>query len=150
MVVKWVGKKDVVVIKRVVGLPGDQIQLTNGVLYINGEPVEREKIEDFVDPSGERLTQYVETLPGGSQHRILERSDNGPLDNTGVYVVPADHWFGLGDNRDNSMDSRVLGSGGDPPPIGYIPPERTVGRIVYRLRPNAAWLVPPSSVPGLS
>ena len=149
MVVKWLGKKDVVVIKRVIGLPGDRVQMTKGILVINGEAVTRQQIEDFVDPSGEHLSQYIETLPGGVQHRILERSDDGPLDNTDVYVVPADHWFGLGDNRDNSLDSRVLGTGGDPAPIGYIPPERTVGRIVYRLRPNAGWLVSPLTIPGL-
>ena len=149
LVVKLVGKKDVLVIKRVIGLAGDQIQLKGGILFINGQAVPRRRIEDFVSADGEHLSQYVETLPGGFQHRIVERSDNGPLDNTDVYIVPADHWFGLGDNRDNSLDSRVLGSGGDPAPVGYIPPERTVGRIVYRLRPNADWLVSPQTIPGL-
>jgi len=118
-------------IKRIIGLPGDQIQVKEGILYINGQAVQRQKIADYVDDSGERLTQYVETLPNGVQHHILERSDDGPLDNTEIYVVPPGHYFGMGDNRDNSQDSRVLGSNGGPAPVGYIPAENLVGRAEF-------------------
>ena len=113
-------------IKRVVGLPGDSIQLIGGVLHINGQPVRRERVEDFVstDPFGRemRIAQYVETLPNGRSHRILEESDTGPLDNTPVYRVPDGHVFMMGDNRDNSLDSRV------PAQVGYVPFENLVGR----------------------
>ena len=118
-------------IKRIIGLPGDQIQVKEGILYINGQAVQRQKVDDYVDDSGERLTQYIETLPNGVQHHILERSDDAPLDNTGVYVVPPEHYFGMGDNRDNSQDSRVLGSGGGPAPVGYIPAGNLVGRAEF-------------------
>ncbi|MDR3515660.1 MAG: signal peptidase I [Azospirillaceae bacterium] len=116
-------------IKRIVGLPGDRIQVIDGVLNINGEPVKLQRIEDFVstDGAGEvtRTPQFLETLPGGKQHRILQASDHGPLDNTAVYVVPEHHYFGMGDNRDNSMDSRV------PSAVGYIPEENLVGRAMF-------------------
>ena len=69
-----------------------------------------------------RVTQYMETLPNGRRHLILERSDNGMLDNTPEYIVPAGHYFGMGDNRDDSVDSRVLAG------VGYIPRENLVGR----------------------
>ena len=118
-------------IKRIVGLPGDQIQVKEGILYINGQAVQRQKIDDYVDDNGERLNQYIETLPNGVQHHILERSDDGPLDNTGIYVVPPDHYFAMGDNRDNSQDSRVLGSNGEPPPVGYVPAENLIGRAEF-------------------
>ena len=108
-------------IKRIIGLPGDRIQVLDGVLHINGEAVEREKIEDFaVDRYGRAVTQYIETLPNGRRHLILESSgDDGHLDNTAEFVVPEGHYFGMGDNRDNSSDSRVF---------GVIPAENMVGR----------------------
>ena len=116
-------------IKRLVGLPGDRIQVKEGILYINGQAVQRQKIEDYVEHRAlgvdVRLTQYVETLPNGVAHRIIERGDNEPLDNTDVYVVPPDHYFAMGDNRDNSQDSRVLGA------VGYIPAENLVGRAEF-------------------
>lgn len=114
---------DIDFIKRIVGLPGDRIQVVRGVLHINGEPVTRRRVEDFELSSGRRVPQYVETLPNGAQHRILEeRGDNGALDNTPVYTVPAGHYFAMGDNRDNSRDSRVLGV------VGYVPFENLIGR----------------------
>jgi len=116
-------------IKRIIGLPGDEIQVRQGRLFINGELVERTRIEDYVGevPGGQsiRLAQYVETLPNGRKHLILEASDNGQLDNTPIYRVPADHFFAMGDNRDNSLDSRV------PQAVGFIPAENLIGRAEF-------------------
>ncbi|WP_029006812.1 signal peptidase I [Azospirillum halopraeferens] len=116
-------------IKRIVGLPGDTVQVVGGVLHINGQPVKRERIEDYVSTDGvgreTRLAQYVETLPGGRSHRIIEETDHGPLDDTPVYRVPENHFFMMGDNRDNSLDSRV------PSMVGYVPLENMVGRAEF-------------------
>jgi signal peptidase I len=112
-------------VKRIVGLPGDRIQMKGGLLFINDTAVDRERIEDYADDRAacEPCAQYVETLPNGRTHRIVERSDDSAFDNTGMYVVPAGHYFGLGDNRDNSLDSRMLSE------MGYIPAENLVGRV---------------------
>ncbi len=111
-------------IKRVIGLPGDRIQMREGRLVINGEAVPRERIEDFIDrdPMGNtrRFPQYIETLPGGSRHRIIEMSDDRITDDTREFIVPADHYFMMGDNRDNSDDSRGN--------VGFVPFENMVGR----------------------
>jgi signal peptidase I len=116
-------------IKRIIGLPGDRIQMINGILNINGEPVKRDRIEDFVttDQFGRqvRVAQYIETLPNGRKHRIIEESDTGSLDNTQVYVVPENHFFCMGDNRDNSLDSRVSSM------VGFVPVENLVGRAEF-------------------
>jgi signal peptidase I len=105
------GEPETDFIKRVIGLPGERVQIRNGVLNINGVPVQRQRIEDYVDPEDPAqgaVPQYLETLPGGVAHPILEAAgDLGDLDNTPVYVVPADHYFMMGDNRDNSRDSRA-------------------------------------------
>lgn len=112
-------------IKRVIGLPGDKIQVTSGRLYINGEVVQREPVGLRKDEERGRtvtMVQYIETLPGGVTHAIYEEGDNEPLDNTPVYTVPPDHYFMMGDNRDNSQDSRVMSM------VGYVPFENLVGR----------------------
>lgn len=114
-------------IKRIVAMPGETVQVIRGRLYINGEQVEREPIGlSESDENGEyidqKLMEYIETLPGGIMHRIYEVSDNADLDNTQKYVVPEDHYFVMGDNRDNSQDSRVQSL------VGFVPFENIVGR----------------------
>lgn len=105
-------------IKRVVGLPGDRIQLRQGRLYINGALVPRTEVGPYTTSTAMgpaiTFTHYVETPPGGPSYDIIKKTDDGSLDNTQVYAVPADHYFLLGDNRDNSIDSRVLRD------IGYV------------------------------
>ena len=112
-------------IKRVIGLPGDRIQVRQGRLYINDVLVERQRVEDYVDtdnPAAQGKDQYLETLPGGVTHRIIELNGDSesPADNTPVYVVPADHYFMMGDNRDGSNDSRTINGADERCMIGTI------------------------------
>lgn len=113
-------------IKRLVGLPGDKVQVVQGRLYINGEMVEREPVGmrrvASVEGATESIMEYIETLPGGVMHTIYEESDEGPLDNTQEFVVPENHYFMMGDNRDNSQDSRVMNH------VGFVPSENLIGR----------------------
>lgn len=110
-------------IKRVIGLPGDTIQMVNGRLLINGQMLERRKIgeEDWeVEQTGlVHYTKYRETLPNGVKHLIYEQSDTKEQDNTDPFVVPDGHYFMMGDNRDNSMDSRFF---------GFVPAENLEGK----------------------
>ncbi len=116
-------------IKRIVGLPGDRVQVREGRLYVNDVLVERRAIAPYEVPGpfGTRIgmPQYVETIPGGRKHLVIERSDADPLDNTGVYTVPERHVFAMGDNRDDSLDSRVLSQ------VGFVPVENLVGRAEF-------------------
>ncbi|HRI40001.1 MAG TPA: signal peptidase I [Nitrospira sp.] len=111
-------------IKRVVGLPGDRIQVIAGVLHINGVPVKLERIEDRIDTLDDgteiNVQRFMETLPNGVKHVVLNRDDESRFDNTEEFVVPAGHYFMMGDNRDNSNDSR-----GD---VGFVPAANLVGR----------------------
>lgn len=117
-------------IKRIIGMPGDRIQVTNGRLFINGTMVEREEIGTATDTDSSMMTVpvtvYRETLPNGVTHTIQEISDNQQLDNTPEYVVPAGHFFMMGDNRDRSADSRVLSQ------VGYVPLDALVGKAEAR------------------
>jgi len=113
-------------IKRITGLPGDRIQVTDGILYINGVAVKRERLGTYVEveASGNSAyrTLFHETLPEGRVHQIIEITDAGIFDNTGEFVVPDGHYFMMGDNRDNSMDSRARFE------VGYVPADNLVGR----------------------
>lgn len=114
-IVVFVGPGGSDYVKRVVGLPGDTIQIIGGVLHLNGEPVSRRPLTgaERTDSTGARdmAAFYVEQLPGGRSYRIREASDDGPLDDTPEYVVPDGYYFVLGDNRDASQDSRTAAVG---------------------------------------
>ena len=141
-------------IKRIVGLPNDRISIRGGILHVNGTAVRREPLGPYtVEGDGPRMTVrlYRETLPGGRTHEIIEQSDDGSLDNVpclefdrttyrclrvGEFVVPEGHVFAMGDNRDNSQDSRVMQA------VGFIPIENLVGRaefIFFSVDGSAAW-----------
>ena len=119
-------RDDLVMIKRVIGLPGDEIGVRDGVLQVNGRPVERAPVREFSyrEHKGTvvQVTEYDEILPGGANHAILERSDGWRGDNAGPFLVPAGHVFMMGDNRDNSADSRYQSG------LGFVPVENLMGR----------------------
>lgn len=135
-------KRDVDFIKRLIGLPGDRIQMRNGILFINGQEVPQTPTTPFVEklepqgPQGEfsgcpsglnrqtgecTIQRFTETLPNGVQHQVLNMVDGGPADNTPEFSVPEGHYFFMGDNRDNSEDSRFSA-------VGMIPAENLIGR----------------------
>lgn len=124
-------KNDTDYVKRVIGVPGDKIQMKEGILYVNDVKCPLEQIEDYVtvDDGGGVLTapQYIETLPNGIKHRIIKKKPfgRGTYDNTPVYHVPEGHFFMMGDNRDGSDDSRAQGI------VGYIPYENFVGKTQF-------------------
>lgn len=116
-----------VLIKRVVGLPGDQLEVRRGQLIINGETVQRDFVETRVYREHDgfpvvEVAHYRQTLPGGAEHSIYERSDRGRLDDFGPVTVPNGHVFLMGDNRDNSVDSR------DQNGPGFVPLDHVIGR----------------------
>ena len=141
------GKPDQDFIKRLIGLPGDKVQLIEDRVYINGQMVPREAAPPYEteDPYGRpsKVAHWYETLPdsagapGGVKHEIIQRDgDRGALANTPLFEVPPGHYFFMGDNRDNSLDSRVVG--GD---VGYVPVENLIGRaeiIFFSVNEDAA------------
>jgi signal peptidase I len=130
-------------IKRVIGLPGDKIQMIDGILHINDQAIRRERIDDYqekeLDNGTVRVPRYRETLPNGVSYETLDLVENGFYDNTPVYNVPPNHYFMMGDNRDNSTDSRVLSA------VGYVPYDNFIGRaeiIFFSVNENsAAWRI---------
>ena len=156
-VFKWPRDNSTDYIKRIVGLPGDKLQVRQGVLYVNGEPAVRHAAGTFIaKDQGIRteLKRYREILPGGVSHDILKATDGAENakrpdfdpkrefdpNNTIEYVVPADHVFAMGDNRDYSSDSRFMGASG----VGFVPVENLVGRAEFLFfsidsDPNDRW-----------
>jgi signal peptidase I len=131
-------------IKRVIGLPGDRVQVKHGILYINDVAVKRERTDNCDLPADEPRSQvfqrYWETLPNGVRHCIIEIGDDMQLDNTEVFVIEPGRYFMMGDNRDNSADSRDHGSG-----VGQVPAENLVGRaefIFFSTSGYARWWEP--------
>ncbi len=112
-------------VKRLIGLPGDRIQMRSSVLYLNGQPLPQERLDPFQDlmPNGAYVMRdrYRETMPNGRHYEILNYHDFSPTDNTREFVVPAGHYFMMGDNRDDSMDSRTTH-------VGYVPSANLIGR----------------------
>jgi signal peptidase I len=137
-------------IKRVIGLPGDRVQMINGQLQLNGQAIPKVRAADYVtaDPPCPMATdagadgnyhvpRYRETLPGAKSYYVLDCMPEGPSDNTPVYVVPPGHYFMMGDNRDNSADSRA--------DVGYVPAQDLEGRAVvlfFSIGESAVWYEP--------
>jgi signal peptidase I len=137
-------------IKRVIGLPGDRVQMLHGTLYLNGQAIPKVRVADYVtseapcpmatdaDADGlYHVPRYRETLPGGKSYYVLDCIQEGPSDTTPVYVVPPGHYFMMGDNRDNSADSRA--------DVGYVPGENLEGRAVvifFSINESVVWYEP--------
>ena len=151
-------------VKRLIGLPGDRIQMRSGALFLNGKPVPKTRIADYLMPvtpnspcrtvvpemariveeEGRRFCAYPrfrETLPGGRSYEVLDQVGDGPGDDTGLLVVPDGHYFMMGDNRDDSADSRFARDEG----VGFLPADHVIGRalvIFFSTDGSAEWAKP--------
>ena len=129
VVFRWPGNRSQAWVKRVVGLPGDRIQMRQGQLFINDRAasLKADGIGEAEDDNGggQAAHRYIETLPNGVSHAIFKIRDNGWLDNTPEVTVPPNHLFVMGDNRDNSADSRVPTREGG---VGLLPIDNLIGR----------------------
>lgn len=113
-------------VKRLIGLPGDHIQILQGVLYLNGVAVPRVKLGEYnLGDYGGSASEYEETLPGGKTYLILEMVNDARGDNTREFIVPPGHYFMMGDNRDNSADSRF--------DVGFVPEENIYAKATLRV-----------------
>lgn len=154
------------VVKRVIGLPGDMIAVEGGRVILNGREVTRQQADDFLMPISPNspcrvvppafpMTRqlsdgspacvypaYRETLPDGPSYTVLDQSDDNPADNFGPITVPEGHIFVMGDNRDDSLDSRYSVAAGG---MGYVPLDRVVGRaelVFWSTNGSASWINP--------
>ena len=130
VVFRWPGNTKQTWVKRVIGLPGDRIAMRNGVVWINGKPAKQtaDGMGEVENEDGQYTParKLIETLPNGYKHVIYKMYDNGPLDNLPAVTVPPGHLFVMGDDRDDSADSRVpLSDGG----VGMLPMNNLVGRV---------------------
>jgi len=153
-------------VKRLIGLPGDRVQVRNGALWLNGEPVPRVRVADYLMrlspnspcktliPEAQRIVEdeagnfycaydrYRETLPGGRSYYVLDQLSDGPGDNTPEFVIPAGHYFMMGDNRDDSEDSRFPREVGG---VGFLPADHLIGEALitfFSTDGTAEWLKP--------
>ena len=128
-------------IKRIIGLPGDTVQMKQGQLYINGVVCPRQPLGKYMAEENGASTLarlYRETLPNGVTHELLKMTDSGDANNTIEYKVPPGYLFAMGDNRDNSADSRFMSGNG----VGYLPVENLIGRaeiIFFSFDSTAPW-----------
>jgi signal peptidase I len=166
VVFRYPGGGDDDYVKRLIGLPGDRIQMVGGVVRLNGKPVPKVRIADYLmpitpnspcryvaqeqartvtDEDGQRFCSYPrfrETLPGGGSYQVLDQLESGPADDTAVFTVPAGHYFMMGDNRDDSEDSRFAREGGG---VGFLPADYIIGRALitfFSTDGSAEWLKP--------